>query len=87
MNEELKLTKISSYFNLQHIFSYLTMTKTLKIIKTNKYLQSRLDINFKEKYNDYIIEKLLSNKKGIKIFLNLNQVEYLILNSKKIIKE
>ena len=86
-DKESKFSKISSFYNLQHIFSYLTMTKTLKIIKTNKYLQSRLKINFKESYNDYIIEKLLLNKKEIKIFLKLNELEYLILNSKKIIKE
>ena len=85
MYDELKLTKVSSSYILQHIFSYLTVTRTLKITKINKYLQSRLNINFEVKYVDYIIEKLLANKKEIKIFLKLNEVEYLIFNSKKII--
>jgi len=61
------------------------MTRTLKIIKINKHLQSCLNIKFEEKYVDYIIEKLLSNKKEIKIFLKLKEVEYLIFNLKKII--
>ena len=87
MCDELELSKVSSSYILEHIFSYLTMTRTLKIIKTNKYLSSRLNINFEEKYVDYIIEKLLLNKKGIKTFLKLNEVEYLILNSKKMIIE
>ena len=87
MYDELKLSKVSSSYILQHIFSYLTVTRTLKITKTNKYLQSRLNINFEVKYVDYIIEKLLINKKEIKTFLKLNEVEYLIFNSKKIIIE
>ena len=62
MYDELKLSKVSSSYILQHIFSYLTVTRTLKITKTNKYLQSRLNINFEVKYVDFIIEKLLVNK-------------------------
>ena len=87
MDKESKLSKISSSYILKNIFSYLTVTRTLKIIKINKYLRSCLNINFEESYVDYIIEKLLTNKKGIKNFLEINEIEYLIINSKKIIIE
>lgn len=85
MDKEPKLFRISSSYFIKKIFSYITMTRTFKIIKINKDLQSYLNIKFEENYVDYIIEKLLTNKKEIKTFLKLKEVEYLIFNSKKII--
>ena len=69
----------NNYF-LRNIFSDLPEMKALEIVKYNKYLKQRLnlDINnykdFSEKYSSIVLEIIPNNTKGSK-FININNKE------------
>ena len=63
MSDDQKICKISSNYSLKIIFSYIEYKRTLNIIKYNKNLQSRLDLDLKD-YTIFEYNKIpVSNKK------------------------
>ena len=72
------LKKISSNYRLKQIFSPLPIYITHKIIKYNKYLQTKLNINFEDSIFNYQLNYLRKNQ----IFTNIedkkNKYKYII---------
>lgn len=63
MSDDQNIFKISSNYSLKIIFSYIEYKRTLNIIKYNKNLQSRLDLDLKD-YTIFEYNKIpVSNKK------------------------
>ena len=78
MSKNMLLKKISSNYRLKQIFSPLPIYITHKIIKYNKYLQTKLNINFEDSIFNYQLNYLRKNQ----IFTNIedkkNKYKYFI---------
>ena len=64
MSNDDPIFKISSTYCLKSILSYIEYNTTLKIVKYNKRIQKKLDINLKDYSLDYELkeqEKTTSN--------------------------
>lgn len=61
MSNDCKISKISSEYCFKSIFTYIKLNTVLKLVKYNKGLQKKLDINIKDYSLDYDL-KVIKNK-------------------------
>ena len=83
INSRSKLKKLRSDYFIQKCFNYISERKSLEIIKYNKNIQKRINIdinnyrNYSEKYSSIEIEIIpIKNKYGEFIFIKENEKEY-----------
>ena len=66
MSEDKLLKKIPAIFTLKRIFSFLQLYSNYRIIKYNKTLQKKLDINFEDSILNYQVKVLPKKEINIK---------------------
>ena len=73
-----KLIKLKSYYFIQNFFGYMTERKSLEIIRYNKSIQKRIDINinhykaYSEEYSSIELD-IIPMKDEYGKFININE--------------